>query len=454
MEVHKEMKPELWNEGPNYTADPIIMTDDGHVLLIRRMNGQLALPGGFVDDGEVSAEHAARREAREEAGIVLDRSGLPIYCGRVEDERNCETRWIETSAFLYPVHDTTELAPDYSEVQEALWVHLDDIPDELYGSHTMLIETAKVARWPLSNLLIAHNYEHYQAQGGHMGYDRMIATHPNSPSIFVKRHNPVRFSDSEREYHSLQYLRKEASVYAWLRDKAVDIIPDIHEYTDNALLMSAYTADTGWQWRAPKGTSECKRYIQDVIAAAQMIGNIVHDPAIEHDVRNTHISIKREGWPAYKTKSEQIKNMLSAHGEDAAELLAELDILHDASTDIADAPTEQFAHHDFRQSNIAWHPVHGVKIVDWSWAGPGFGGDDATSLLIDLDKSGYDIADYLEFINPEHALRLMGFWLCHAVDEPAPGNNNVRQQQLLSAIAAHRVHGMILKTHEPDEMAS
>ena len=455
MEVHNEMKQELWNEGANYTADPVIVTDDGYVLLIRRMNGKLALPGGFVDDGEVSAEHAARREAFEEAGITLTQSDTLIYNGRVDDERNTATRWIETSAYLYNVPTVTELDPDYSEVLEALWVHIDNIPDELYGSHTMLIEAAKAKRWPLSSLLTERNYEHSAAQGGHMGYKRMIATHPaGRPSIFIKQHSADHFSDTEREYHSLQYLRKEANVYEWLGDKAAHIIPEVHEYADDALLMNAYTEHDGWRWRAPKDTLERKRYIQDVIAAAITIGTLMHDTSIEHGVRNTHVSIEREGWSAYSTKSEHIKNMLSAYGESAAELLYDLDALYDSSIRIDSTPTAQFAHHDFRQSNIAWHPENGVRVVDWSWAGPGFGGDDTTSLLIDLNKSGYDIGDQLALINPDHALRLMGFWLCHAVDEPAPGNNNVREQQLLSAIAAHRVRRMILETRVPDETAS
>ena len=43
----------FWNWGPNYTADPIVLTteDRPQVLLIRRQdNNMLALPGGFVDE--------------------------------------------------------------------------------------------------------------------------------------------------------------------------------------------------------------------------------------------------------------------------------------------------------------------------------------------------------------------------------------------------------------------
>lgn len=53
----------------------LIVGDDGHALFIRRARDpgkdKLALPGGFIDRGE-TAEHAALREVREEAGVKLD----------------------------------------------------------------------------------------------------------------------------------------------------------------------------------------------------------------------------------------------------------------------------------------------------------------------------------------------------------------------------------------------
>ena len=61
-------------ETPLLTVDAIILYEDDNLVLIRRKNppyqGELALPGGFVDIGE-TVENACIREAREETNINI-----------------------------------------------------------------------------------------------------------------------------------------------------------------------------------------------------------------------------------------------------------------------------------------------------------------------------------------------------------------------------------------------
>ncbi len=133
----------LWYTGPNYTVDPIVITTDElpKILLIKRKDtGTWALPGGFVDQGESSVE-AARRELHEETGLAITNNPLEIYAGIVSDPRTTEHAWIETTALLWRVDTITSVTGD-DDATDAAWFPIDQLPSELYGSHSLLIKKA------------------------------------------------------------------------------------------------------------------------------------------------------------------------------------------------------------------------------------------------------------------------------------------------------------------------
>ncbi len=73
---------------PTPTVDIIIEIGDG-IVVIERANPPhgLALPGGFVDEGE-TMEHAAVREAREETGLEVELDELLyVYSDPSRDPR-------------------------------------------------------------------------------------------------------------------------------------------------------------------------------------------------------------------------------------------------------------------------------------------------------------------------------------------------------------------------------
>ena len=110
--------------GPNHAADPIVTRFDPArpkklqmVAIRRRDNGVWAIPGGMVDAGETVSQ-TVKREFMEEATsterfskLELERnkrlledlfaSGQVVYRGYVDDPRNTDHAWMETTAFHF-----------------------------------------------------------------------------------------------------------------------------------------------------------------------------------------------------------------------------------------------------------------------------------------------------------------------------------------------------------------
>jgi ADP-ribose pyrophosphatase YjhB (NUDIX family) len=136
----------LWQWGPNFTADSVVLTDDAQVLLIQRGDtGAWALPGGFRDytGGQIeTAKTAAARELTEETGLKLDpkRAGWlgHLVC---DDLRATAHAWIETDGFCWRISApvATQAGDD---ALDAGWFSLNELPEEMSATHTVLIRRA------------------------------------------------------------------------------------------------------------------------------------------------------------------------------------------------------------------------------------------------------------------------------------------------------------------------
>lgn len=134
--------------GANYTADAAVIAHDTnnmpHILLIQRADsGQWALPGGFINSDEPS-KMAAVRELQEETSLLLDASladAHKLYTGPVLDIRTTLHAWAETHLWLFNAYGTglPNIAA-HDDAQDAMWVALHELPDNLYGSHPVLVQ--------------------------------------------------------------------------------------------------------------------------------------------------------------------------------------------------------------------------------------------------------------------------------------------------------------------------
>lgn len=88
-------------------------------------SGQMAFPGGRLDDDDRDLRHTAERETEEEVGLSLAGARL---VGRLDDQtgqRAGQGRQLRIAAFVYELASGTgnDLVLNY-EVAEALWVPL------------------------------------------------------------------------------------------------------------------------------------------------------------------------------------------------------------------------------------------------------------------------------------------------------------------------------------------
>ena len=452
-------KGRYWNWGPNYTADPIVITDtaDPRVLLIRRGDtGAWALPGGFIDPHETDAATAARRELKEETSLVLDDTPTEVYVGLVGDARTTAHAWPETSAYLYRV-PTQQPVQGQDDAQDARWIRLRDLGDSLFGSHKFLVEQAlrylPEPTTPSLQETLTKPFEELPVEyvsAGHMAYDHMFVSDAAS-MLFVKRHLAERFNDPVRETHSRLYLQKEAAFYEYLAQRGFTALPhQVALIEDSLLAMDAFPSRDGWQWRAPRDDTLFARYTADILNALTTLQRIAPpaDTECSFPITPSYETFWREGWDAITPTSLQAITQkalsLSEHWnapqqQALAELLANAPELLTVSSNLSRTPPLYMAHNDARQSNIAWHENEGVRMVDWSWADPAPEHADTTMFLVDLAKSGHDVTPYMYSINKEYLVTLIGFWLAHSIWETRDGSTTVREQQVASAVAAYQL---------------
>lgn len=116
------------------TVDVLLSRIDhrfGEVLLIQRGNypfkDHWALPGGFVDAGETTAE-AAARELREETGIDIPAADLRLMTVADKPGRDPRGHAISIVYVAVAPKDADDMLSAGDDAADTRWVHLNDLP--------------------------------------------------------------------------------------------------------------------------------------------------------------------------------------------------------------------------------------------------------------------------------------------------------------------------------------
>ena len=125
---------------PSITADAVIIYDNDNLVLIRRKNppfqGQLALPGGFVDVGE-TIESACIREAKEETNIDVK---IIKMIGLYSDPKRDPRGHTVTIAFLCEPKTNNEIPEALDDAAALEIVPISEVPKlELAFDHKKII---------------------------------------------------------------------------------------------------------------------------------------------------------------------------------------------------------------------------------------------------------------------------------------------------------------------------
>lgn len=107
-----------------------IIIEHDKVVLVKRahppIQGQWSIPGGVLEVGEL-VRHAARREAREETGLVVEPGELLGVYDRVlyDAEKRVQYHYVLIDFLCRPVGGELQAASDAAEVR---WFTCEELP--------------------------------------------------------------------------------------------------------------------------------------------------------------------------------------------------------------------------------------------------------------------------------------------------------------------------------------
>lgn len=167
--------------GANFAADPIVTRTNPEtgklemIAIVREDLNQVAIPGGMCDPGEkVSGtlarelceetlgkqEHGGTTVQEKELAQMFERA-TPVYHGYVDDPRNTDNAWMETSAFHLHLTDEEAAKLSLKEGSDATSVSWAPVTAEslgqMYGSHGAFVKQAVLLWQKESGLVVSQD---------------------------------------------------------------------------------------------------------------------------------------------------------------------------------------------------------------------------------------------------------------------------------------------------------
>ena len=120
----------------------VLVIKDGHILLEQRNETQarFGLPGGLMEWAE-STDETARRELLEETGLVAEKlTLLGVYSGKNYVTTLANGDVFQSVTLAYFATKTSGTLRVSEESVELTYFPLADLPEQIVGSHRVMIE--------------------------------------------------------------------------------------------------------------------------------------------------------------------------------------------------------------------------------------------------------------------------------------------------------------------------
>lgn len=135
----------------------VVVDEQGRLLLQQRKFPESAwgIPGGLMELGE-STEDVARRELFEETRLQVDELTLiNVYSGPEHFVRaaNGDEFYVVTTAY-YAENAIGDLVVDQAESIAFSYCHPHELPENMVGSHKVILEEFLSKHYPLLNTVI------------------------------------------------------------------------------------------------------------------------------------------------------------------------------------------------------------------------------------------------------------------------------------------------------------
>lgn len=265
--------------------------------------------------------------------------------------------------------------------------------------------------------------------GGYSNVKKGLLELPDGTWVFVKK---------GIDPQTNMWTKKEVTMYQFLSRHNYPHIPKVLAVNSDqtGFVLEAITTDNGWTW---DDIWDDER-LDVTFGAMNDLANISLSGDETEDLKTKSLSEEDDGW-AKLARSADLQTslrqkLMAIARQDVIDLIKVNELANQSAKYVFKNDT--LVHNDIRADNCAWNSGQKqVCLIDWNWAQIGDKRIDTCALLVNIQKSGFNILSRADRLDHNALVWLAGFWLAAASAPLWPNDpNKLRDSQLRSGLTA------------------